>query len=56
MEYNNWLQLLSTTADYISWTIYTEQKWKRYTWIVCMVSAKGNKTGNQSKMYIQVKD
>ena len=34
---------------------YTEQKWKRYMWIVCNVSIKRNKNVNQQMMYIQVK-
>ena len=34
--------------------MYTEQKWKRNTWIVCNVSAKENKFGNIAKMHIQI--
>ena len=35
--------------------IFTEQKWKRYKWIVRNVSIKGNKNVDKQMMYIQVK-
>ena len=34
--------------------LYTEQKWKRYTWIVCHLYAKWRKPVKQMKVYLNV--
>ena len=48
---NGWLVV---SGQWSPCRLYTEQKWKRYTWIVCHLYAKWCKPVKQMKVYLNV--
>ena len=56
----NWPSLLIICNGWLTHSLalpcwlYTEQKWKRYTWIVCHLFAKWRRPVQQMKVYLNV--